>query len=130
MMAQGTTIIATGTHIEGEVNAQSNLHIDGFFEGKITCHQIVSIGQGGHAKGEIIADKLVVSGKFNGKADCKIIEIMPHGRVDGEIITNELVIEREGFFVGESRVKNDPHKAPHQPPTPNKTDSEHDHKDQ
>ncbi len=111
-MTQETTIIAMGTSIEGEIVAESNLHIDGSFEGKLISKNTISIGQSGLASGEIVAEKLIVSGKFNGTANCNIIEIMPHGRIDGNIIVNELVIEREGFFVGESRIKNERSKKP------------------
>lgn len=113
-----TTIIAVGTHIKGEILAKSNLHIDGMFEGRILSDSMISIGQGGIATGEIVAQKLIVSGKFNGKVDCQTVEIMPNGRVDGEVSANELVIEREGFFIGESKVR----KAP--PALPKPEDSE------
>ncbi|RAX57910.1 hypothetical protein CCZ01_04585 [Helicobacter monodelphidis] len=101
----GTTIIAAGTTIKGEILAECNLHIDGNFEGKIHSSSNVTIGKGGVVGGEITADKLIVSGKFNGTTDCNTVEVMPNGRIDGHVITNELVIEREGFFVGESRIK-------------------------
>ena len=107
-MANDTTSIAAGTSIKGEILAKSGLHIDGTFEGRIFSDSTISVGQGGFVTGEIIALKLIVSGKFNGKADCQTIEIMPNGRIDGEVISNELVIEREGFFVGESKVRQNP----------------------
>jgi cytoskeletal protein CcmA (bactofilin family) len=37
--------------------------------------------------------------------ECETVEIMPQGRVDGKIVSKELVIERKGFFVGESKIK-------------------------
>lgn len=67
----------------------------------------ITIGKNGGVGGEIYAQKLVVSGKFTGLCDCDVIEIMPQGRIDGQIITKELVIERKGYFVGESKIKED-----------------------
>ena len=48
-----------------------------------------------------------MSGSFTGLCDCDVIEILPQGRVDGQIITKELVIERKGCFTGESKIKED-----------------------
>ncbi len=84
-----------------------NLHIDGEFEGVIRSKNSVTIGKSGGVGGEIYAEKLVVSGKFTGSCDCDVIEIMPQGRIDGQITTKELVIERKGYFVGESKIKED-----------------------
>lgn len=103
----GTTIIASGTKIKGEILIDCNLHIDGEFEGVIRSQNGITIGKNGGVGGEIYAQKLVVSGKFTGLCDCDVIEIMPQGRIDGQIITKELVIERKGYFVGESKIKED-----------------------
>jgi len=81
------------------------LHIDGEFEGKINSHNIVTIGKDGVVKGEIFSEKFIVSGVFNGTIDSEYIEILPQGKLHGNIITNELVIERGGLFQGESKAK-------------------------
>lgn len=81
------------------------MHIDGEFEGIIRSKNSVTIGKSGGVGGEIYADKLVVSGKFTGLSDCDVIEILPQGRIEGKVVTQELVIERKGYFVGESKIK-------------------------
>ncbi|MGP1580893.1 MAG: bactofilin family protein [Wolinella sp.] len=101
----GTTIVASGTKIKGEIVIDCNLHIDGEFEGTIRSKNGVTIGKDGSVGGEIYAERLIVSGNFKGLCDCDVIEILPQGRIDGEIITKELVIERKGRFVGESKIK-------------------------
>ena len=42
-----------------------------------------------------------------GNCECNVVEILPQGRIDGEIIAKELIIEKGGEFVGQSVV----HKA-------------------
>ena len=101
----GTTIIASNTKINGTIDIECNLHIDGEFEGKINSHNIVTIGKDGIVKGEIFSEKFLVSGVFNGTIDSEYIEILPQGKLQGNIITNELVIERGGLFQGESKAK-------------------------
>lgn len=102
------TIIAQGTKLKGEINTDCHLHIDGEFEGNIHSKNTVMVGKSGVVSGEIYAQKLIVSGKFNGTTESEVVEILPLGRIDGKIITSELVIERKGIFMGESKTKQGP----------------------
>jgi cytoskeletal protein CcmA (bactofilin family) len=81
------------------------VHIDGKFEGEIHSKEAVTIGIDGEVRGDIHASRLVVSGFFDGKIDCDMIEILPGGRVLGQIFYKELVIERKGSFEGEGKIK-------------------------
>lgn len=101
----GMSFIANGTIIKGNINAQSEIFIEGQFEGEILSQSTVVIGENGKGKGTIQANRMVVNGVFEGESECEIIEIMASGRHNGEIIVNELVIERGGSFVGNSRKK-------------------------
>ncbi|PAF43553.1 polymer-forming cytoskeletal protein [Helicobacter sp. 11S02596-1] len=102
------TIIAQGTKLKGEIHIDCHLHIDGEFEGNIHSKNTVMIGKTGLVSGEIYAQKLIVSGKFSGITESEVIEILPLGRIDGKIISSELVIERKGIFMGESKTKQSP----------------------
>jgi len=55
--------------------------------------------------GEIVADKLLVSGKMDGNRDCENIEVLAGGKITGDIISSNLVIESNGFFEGTSKIK-------------------------
>ncbi|WP_121022149.1 bactofilin family protein [Helicobacter vulpis] len=103
------TIIAQGTKLKGEINTDCHLHIDGEVEGMIHSSNTVVIGKNGVVVGDIFAPRLIVSGKFNGNAQADVIEIMPLGFVDGKIVSSELIIERKGILVGESRPKDNAH---------------------
>ncbi|PAF45879.1 polymer-forming cytoskeletal protein [Helicobacter sp. 11S02629-2] len=105
-VAGAATIIAAGTRIKGDIDTDCHLHIDGEFDGILKSKNTVMIGKGGIARGEIYAQKLIVSGKFIGTSESKTIEIMSHGRFEGMILTEELVIERKGTFIGESKNGN------------------------
>ncbi|WP_394909492.1 polymer-forming cytoskeletal protein [uncultured Helicobacter sp.] len=101
----GATIIANGTRIKGEINIECRLHIDGDFEGTITSKDTVMIGRSGIVKGAINTNALVVAGKFIGDSVSNFLELKTHGRIEGTITTNELVVERKGVFIGESKVR-------------------------
>ncbi len=65
----------------------------------------VNIGKDGIVRGDVFAEKLVVSGQMIGNVKSKIVEIMPYGKIDGKVSSHELVIERKGILTGESIVE-------------------------
>ncbi|MGX3043692.1 bactofilin family protein [Helicobacter sp. T3_23-1056] len=103
--AGAATIIAQGTRIKGNITTDCHLHIDGEFEGKIDSKNTVMIGKSGQVDGEIYANKLVVSGKLKGLTESDTVEILSQGRFEGVITSTELVIEKKGVFIGESKLK-------------------------
>jgi len=105
MDTSDTTVIAKGTRVVGEIEISSKLHIDGEIEGKINSKSVVTIGSDGLVKGEIISQKLLVSGQMEGNCDCESIEILAKGKITGDIISSNLVIESNGFFEGTSKIK-------------------------
>lgn len=107
----GTTTIAVGTSIIGEIKVNGKLHIDGNFEGKIEVDDSLSIGKSGNVKGEIFASKVTIAGKFEGNLNCDLLEILSEGKVIGKIITKELTIEQKGVFIGESLRRDEPSKS-------------------
>ena len=101
----GATIIAQGTRIKGEINADCRLHIDGEFEETIHSKDTVMVGKNGIVRGDIESASLIVSGRFIGNITANVLEIKPQGRVEGTAATSEFVIERKGMFIGESKIK-------------------------
>ena len=73
--------------------------------GKINSNNVVSVGAGGSFKGELRADKLIVSGTFEGSAECESIELLKGGTILGKIISKDLMIESNSVFEGESQLK-------------------------
>lgn len=105
------TIIAQGTKIKGDISTDCHLHIDGELNGVIHSKNTVMVGKTGLLEGEVFANKLIVGGKFHGSTESDIVEILPGGRFEGTLSASELVIEKKGIFIGESKSK-DQTKAP------------------
>ncbi|MDZ7789539.1 MAG: polymer-forming cytoskeletal protein [Xanthomonadales bacterium] len=101
----GTTVIAAGSRLVGDLALSDNLHVDGRIEGTVRSEAEVAIGQEGHIEGDVQADHIVVSGGFAGNIDARRLEIVSGGRVDGDISVAELVIEPGAFFNGNSRIR-------------------------
>ncbi|RFA31023.1 hypothetical protein CAI21_03360 [Alkalilimnicola ehrlichii] len=103
----GTTVISQGTKFVGELTLDAKLHIDGHFEGNVTSSNDVSIGSTGHFEGTIVAKNMLVSGYARGKFECDCLEIIETGRVFGDVVSEDFVIESGGRFVGGSRSRGD-----------------------
>lgn len=84
--------------------SECSLHIDGVLEGNIVAKTNVAIGKTGNVDGSIDAEHLVISGKLMGNCTCNTVEILPQGRIDGNVVAKELIIEKGGEFVGQSVV--------------------------
>ena len=101
----GTTLIASQSTINGSFTLSDNLHIDGRVEGSIDSKANVAIGEGGRFEGDIKAHNVVVCGHLDGNIDCQRLEIVATGHVNGELVTDDLVIESGGRFIGQSRIR-------------------------
>lgn len=105
--ASNVTTIAAGTNVVGKIDIECNLHIDGEFEGEVNSKSIVKIGKTGLLKSNLKAQKLIVTGRFIGTADCDSIELVSGGEAEGKLISAGLVIDTNSSFQGESiRRKN------------------------
>ncbi len=100
-----TTVIASGAKIEGNFELNTKLHIDGEVTGTIVSNNVVTIGSKGMVRADLKAEKMIISGSFEGNADCDTVEILAGGRYIGKVLARQLVIEQSGYFEGESKTK-------------------------
>ena len=100
--ASNVTTIAAGTNIVGKIDIECSLHIDGELEGEVNSKSIVKVGKSGLLKSNLKAEKLIVTGRFVGTADCDQIELISGGEAEGKLISAGLVIDAGSSFQGES----------------------------
>jgi len=98
------SIITPGTSIKGEIRCEGNILLNGEFEGSIISQSEVVVGKSGRVSGEIQAAKLLVSGEFRGNFTGEVIDIMPYGKVYGDVKVNNIVIEPNAVFEGETKI--------------------------
>ncbi|QFU22591.1 polymer-forming cytoskeletal protein [Shewanella eurypsychrophilus] len=99
-----TTVIAKGCHIAGELRLSGHIQIDGFIEGKMNTQQTIIVSNEGRVKGELWADKLIVSGLVEGNCYADTIQILANGKINGKIYSDNLSIELGGCFLGETQL--------------------------
>jgi cytoskeletal protein CcmA (bactofilin family) len=99
------TIIGKGTFFEGRLSSTEGLRIDGKVRGKIECACSLVIGAEGEVEGEIIAETVCIAGALVGNVTArKHLEIVQNGRVNGDISTENLVIDEGVVFEGRCRM--------------------------
>jgi len=98
------SIITPGTNIKGEIRCEGNILLNGDFEGSIISQGEVVVGKSGRVSGEIQAAKLLVSGEFRGNFKGEVIDIMPYGKVYGDVKVNNIIIEPNAVFEGETKI--------------------------
>lgn len=96
------TTIAAGTCIVGKIDIECGLHIDGELEGEVNSKGVVKVGQSGLLRSTLKAEKLIVTGRFIGTADCDQIELTSGGEAEGKLISSGLTIDSSSSFQGES----------------------------
>ncbi|WP_456480154.1 bactofilin family protein [Nautilia sp.] len=101
-----TTVVSSGAVFKGNVDIKGNIHIDGTIEGNINSMSNISIGKKGKIIGDVKCKKLVISGIFEGKADCDEIEVLKGGKLKGEVNVLSIIIEKGGDFDGTCHKKN------------------------
>jgi len=98
------SIITPGTSIKGEIRCEGNILLNGEFEGGIFSQGEVVVGKSGRVSGEIQSQKLLVSGEFRGNFTGEVIDIMPYGKVYGDVKVNNIIIEPNAVFEGETKI--------------------------
>lgn len=110
------TVISGSTSIEGTIQSNCPLQIDGAHNGTIEAKSTVTIGKKGTVEGELSADTLSVTGVFQGTANCENVEIQAGGTLRGKVISNNLTIDQNCTFEGESVNRSAQRKAPEKKP--------------
>ena len=99
------TIIAEGNKFTGDMSVVGKMHIDGIFEGTVNSLDTISIGVRGEVHGNIRAHQINVCGLLQGEIRCDELTIEDGGRVRGTVFSEQLVVQRNGCFVGERYLK-------------------------
>lgn len=82
-----------GTHITGELAFAGTLRIDGNFHGSISTDDRLVVGTHAIIHADIKVGEIEIAGKVLGSIEAKrSVEILPTGRVQGDIHTPVLVM--------------------------------------
>lgn len=95
------TIVPLGAKIQGDLMLDSQLHLDGDFEGLLDCGSTLVVGKNGRFKGRIRAGEVLVSGSIEAELVCTKLHILAGGRVKGRVSCDSFVLDEKGDFIGD-----------------------------
>jgi cytoskeletal protein CcmA (bactofilin family) len=94
-------IIGAGTSIEGDINTNGDMRIDGSLTGTINVKGKLVVGPSGVVEGEIICQNADISGAIKGKIGvAELLSLKSSSRLTGDIITSKIAIEPGAVFSG------------------------------
>lgn len=102
-----TTFLGAGANLEGSIEFQGTIRVDGKVSGKISSNDgTVIVGEKAFIQADISVAVAVVMGEVDGTIDAKDrIEVYPPGRVSGEIKAPVISIEPGGILNGSCIMK-------------------------
>jgi len=97
----GTTIIGAGTVINGDIESEGDIRIDGLLNGNLVAKSKVFIGQQGVVNGDIHGDQADVLGRVVGQVTIKeLLQLLGNCDVQGDIFAGKLQVEPTASFNG------------------------------
>ena len=102
------TILGSGTNIEGDIHTKGSLRVEGEVTGNIKADGDLFVGEEGKVNTEVEARNVIVAGKIEGNVTAKNkLEILPTGKLYGDIKTKTIKIEEGAVFKGSSAPLNE-----------------------
>ena len=94
------SIIGGQSEVTGDLNVKGTLQVDGLVKGQIKA-DCVLLTESSRIKGDIIAHKIIVSGRVEGNLKAEeALEILPKGKVIGDVFTNKISVAEGGELNG------------------------------
>ena len=102
-----STFLGADSRIEGTIEFQGTIRLDGRVKGKILSNGgTLIVGEKAVIHADIRVDSIIVMGEVSGTIDAQQrVEVYPPGRVNGDIEAGVISIEPGGVFTGNCSMK-------------------------
>lgn len=101
MPERDATVLGPTLEIEGEIEGDENLVIQGRVQGKIISHKSLTVDGSGNVEATITTHSMIVSGRLSGNVDAsEKVEIRKEGKMIGDIKAPRIVIADGAKFKG------------------------------
>ncbi len=105
-----TNLLRNGTIINGNINSEGDIRIEGSVTGNIKVKGKVIIGNSGNVTGDIHCAFCDISGSVNGKlVIANSLTLKSSANYTGEISTKKLIIEPGAIFNGSCKMDGTKH---------------------
>jgi len=91
--------LVQGTNVEGNVQADKDIRIDGTLKGSLQCKGKVIIGPTGHIIGDVTCENAVIEGRFEGILMVgDVLHVKETAKIEGDVSTSKLVVQPGSIF--------------------------------
>ena len=102
-----TSVVAHDTVWKGDLQSEGTVHVHGRVEGSIRARQDVYIAEEADVDATVTATNVVVAGLVKGTVRCgDRFEVLPPGRVAGDVQAPTLVVHEGATMTGQFRMGN------------------------
>ncbi len=113
------TLIGEDTAVEGTLDTEGEVHIEGRVRGVVKA-EICVIGASGVVEGEVLAGEIIVRGRVTGPMRARHVHLEPEATVEGDITCETIAIDNGARLSGavwqqEAGVANKPAALPYAP---------------
>lgn len=97
------SLLSKNVKIEGEIQGEENLHVDGYIKGAVKLNGNIFIGNTGIIEADVEANTVVIQGQVTGNVLArKQLEIRPSGQLIGDCSARSIDIKEGAVFEGRS----------------------------
>ncbi|MDX2283535.1 MAG: polymer-forming cytoskeletal protein [Bacteroidia bacterium] len=98
-------IIAEGTVVVGNINAEGDLRVEGKVVGTLVCNSKLVVSGTGYIEGNVDSRVATVEGEIKGNVVTReLLTIDKTGKIFGDIFTQKLVVQMGAIFTGSSKM--------------------------
>lgn len=98
--------VGAGSRIKGEIRGETNVEINGAFEGELEIKGFLWLRPGGSASGTVKATDIVVEGEMRGSlVASNRVDLRETCKVTGDITATALTVAEGSFFEGKISMK-------------------------
>lgn len=116
------TVLGTSTVLDGKLESEGNIRLDGTFAGTLDIQGNVLVGETANIEADIDARNISIAGAVRGNVIGNKVQLLRTARVWGDIQAHALTIEEGAFVDGkismEQDASTDDDATPAPPPAP------------
>ena len=96
-----TSVLSEKVKIEGEIQGDEDLHVDGNFKGTIKLRGNIFVSQNGAVEADVEANNVIIQGKITGNVVARSqLEIQSSGQLLGDCTAQSIDIKEGAVFDG------------------------------
>ena len=103
----GASVLTADVVMEGNLVTSGDLQLDGTLHGSVQATRII-IDASGAVSGQVVAEEVIIHGRVIGPICGVRVHLAPGAQVEGDVLSQSIVVEDGAFIDGQIRHSDDP----------------------